>query len=70
MMDERRLVAWSPLDLFETLAGAGDFLEDGLDACGPRERCRGSIPSGEKLVMTRCKSRSTSKTPRRTAFWQ
>ena len=36
-------------DLFEPLTGAGDFLEDGLDAGSPHERCRRSIPSCEKL---------------------
>jgi hypothetical protein len=37
------------LDLFEPLAGAGDFLEDGLDAGGPDERCRSGVPRGEKI---------------------
>jgi hypothetical protein len=36
-------------DLFESLAGASYFIEDGLDAGGPDERCGSGIPSGEKL---------------------
>ena len=31
------------------MAGAGDFLEDGLDAGGPDERCRSGVPRGEKI---------------------
>ena len=39
-------------DLFEPLAGASAFLGDGLDAGGPHECCRCSIPSGEELGAT------------------
>ena len=31
------------------MAGAGDFIEDGLDAGGPDERCRSGVPRGEKF---------------------